>query len=652
MQLQLDGMKPVDGETTFSEILASLGVTPGPKLADRFGDALKEWANKSIARPIRTLSLFSGAGGLDIAFHDAGFQILESVEIEKKFAATLENNSETGGYFEGTKVNCIDIRDFSMPKASKIDFIIGGPPCQTFSSAGRRANGVLGITDQRGTLFQEYVRLLNELKPKGFLFENVYGITGADNGNVWEEIKDAFAQAGYTISYRVLDAADYGVPQHRERMFIVGVKKGKFCFPLPTHGPDSLDCQPFTTAHEALKGVSKSHAKEANELKGRYGHLLKDIPEGLNYSFFTEKMGHPNPIFGWRSKFSDFLYKADRNKPVRTIKAQGGQYTGPFHWSARPFTVNEMKRLQTFPDRFELVGGRQVAVHQIGNSVPCQIGRILALSIMQQVFELQMPFRLPLMDDSHKLGFRTRKRELNSHYRVTAQDAIALLAPQNSLPKRLKKYKRVGTVSSNFNWVEDDTATTIVDVSIGNSKWEFNASSVLGTDKKVCSPFLLRLIPDSILGWGLEGVSVKMSGTDLDENQFRCLWKLFENQLISQGIKADLVQLAEYYQYESRFITELDTKTIPSKRWGIVSKVLRGELTREIHHTSVFEKDWSMNTKGVMETMVWLRSLGYEIRNSNTNPQIPKNSFLIPYSFPSLTGSSVQTSKNLGKSNV
>src|SRR4030043_1109271 len=101
---------------------------------------------------------------------------------------------------------------------------MGGPPCQTFSAAGRRAAGVSGTTDPRGQLFKEYVRILNQLKPKGFLFENVYAIVGAQGGSAWKEIQEAFKGAGYNLHYRVLDTADYGVPQHRERLIIVGTR--------------------------------------------------------------------------------------------------------------------------------------------------------------------------------------------------------------------------------------------------------------------------------------------------------------------------------------------------------------------------------------------------------------------------------------------
>ncbi|MCX6419292.1 MAG: DNA (cytosine-5-)-methyltransferase, partial [Actinobacteria bacterium] len=293
--------------------------------------------------------MYSGAGGLDIAFHDLGFDVVEMVEIEKKFVDTLIRNTGPGQYLADSQPNCIDVRDYDPEFDSDIDFIIGGPPCQTFSAAGRRAAGVKGTTDSRGTLFEEYVRLLKKFKPSGFLFENVYGITGADDGLAWTGIKEAFSEAGYKISFRVLDAADYGVPQHRERMFIVGTKKEIFKFPRPTHGPDSPDKRNFHTARTAVNNLELTEKEKDVGLGGRYGHLLQEIPPGLNYSFFTEKMGHPNPIFAWRSKFSDFLYKANPDVPVRTIKAQGGQYTGPFHWDSRPFSVTEMKRLQTFP---------------------------------------------------------------------------------------------------------------------------------------------------------------------------------------------------------------------------------------------------------------------------------------------------------------
>ena len=161
--------------------------------ADLFGESLRKYANESLPK-IKTLSLFSGGGGLDIGFHDAGFEIIEAVEIEQAFVNSLQQNAGQGKYF-GTeaKINCIDIKLYK-PNFSSIDFIIGGPPCKTFSAAGARAMGVAGTKDERGNLFQEYVRILSLLKPKGFLFENVYRIIGANKGEDLASIKAASAE--------------------------------------------------------------------------------------------------------------------------------------------------------------------------------------------------------------------------------------------------------------------------------------------------------------------------------------------------------------------------------------------------------------------------------------------------------------------------
>jgi len=396
----------IDGESSIEFICASLGCRHGtPGWPDDFGNGLRRLFDHNPGRRIRTLSLFSGAGGLDIGFSDAGFDIVDSVEIEKKFCATLELNSGEGKRFNHSKVNCIDIREFSGHELGRIDFIIGGPPCQTFSAAGRRANGVLGMTDARGVLFREYVRLLHELNPMGFLFENVYGLTGAQGGEAWREIQDSFAEAGYTISSRILDAADFGVPQHRERLIIVGVRNGSYRFPRPTHGPDSLANTPYYAAGTAISGLRLTDEERKPGLGGRFGYLLDEIPPGLNYSYYTKEMGHPKPVFAWRSKFSDFLYKADPAAPVRTIKAQGGAYTGPLHWDNRFFACAEYKRLQTFPDDYEISGGKQVAVKQIGNSVPPQLARILAISIQAQLFAFSFPFHLDYLNAEDKLTY-------------------------------------------------------------------------------------------------------------------------------------------------------------------------------------------------------------------------------------------------------
>jgi len=131
-----------------------------PSRPDQFGEYLSQWSQSPSGAQIPTLSLFSGAGGLDIGFSQAGFDVKMAIEIEPTFAATLTCNARTKGILGNTAVRACDIREFEPTSGDRVDFIIGGPPCQTFSAAGRRAGGVLGTSDERGNLFAEYVRLL------------------------------------------------------------------------------------------------------------------------------------------------------------------------------------------------------------------------------------------------------------------------------------------------------------------------------------------------------------------------------------------------------------------------------------------------------------------------------------------------------------
>lgn len=353
-----------------------------------------------------TLSLFSGAGGLDIGFHRAGFRIAACIEIDKAACQTLELNR--GRYLDAECqiLNC-DIREVAPSdiRIKNFDFIIGGPPCQSFSAIGRRAGGVDGTQDQRGSLFEHYCRLVQFYQPQGFLFENVRGILGANKGEDWKQIVSAFAELGYQLSYKVLDSADYGVPQHRERLIMIGVRGVPVKFPAPTHGPDSPSQRAYLTAQSAIADL-QDHDEPSHSYSGKYGSLLAEVPPGNNYHFFTREMGYPQPIFAWRSRFSDFLYKADPDKPVRTIVASLGAYSGPFHWKNRKFTIQEFKRLQTFPDDYEFAGG-QAAMKQIGNSVPPIFAEQLARATLQQVFGGD--YKVDLIEADEKLSFDGRK---------------------------------------------------------------------------------------------------------------------------------------------------------------------------------------------------------------------------------------------------
>ena len=613
-----------------------------PAWPDAFGSHIKAICERLGNNPIRTLSLFSGAGGLDIGFTDAGFEIVESVEIEDKFCETLEMNSGVGKRFAGSHVNCIDIRDYSSKTLGKVDFIIGGPPCQTFSAAGRRANGVLGTADARGILFREYVRLLKELSPVGFLFENVYGITGAQNGEAWNEIKDAFRAAGYRLFFRILDAADYGVPQHRERLIIVGLKSGEFRFPRPTHGPDSIDGMPFYNAGTAVEGVPLTAEEAKPGLGGRFGHLLPDIPPGLNYSFYTEKLGHPNPVFAWRSKFSDFLYKADPSAPVRTIKASGGAYTGPLHWSNRFFALGEYKRLQTFPDDYAISGSKQIAVKQIGNSVPPQLARILAIAIQTQVFHARLPFQLPLLEKDEVLSFRKRKSDLTREYQGKAARAIGKKTCETV--KKLSDTSYFCSLSDSFRFEKTSALQSEFAVSF-DSKKGLAVRESANPEKQSPVRMIIHVSPNGD-GWILGTDKVDIEIRSDKEKAFTVGWKAFEQLVADNNVKADLVQLNGYYQYSPKL--RCSCEFFGDFRFKhVVASVVAGHDVARILSTQELAEDWNMSDSEVWFAAEFLRTLGYEVRNSNTNPQIPQDHWLVPYAFPTFTQRSVQLRKKL-----
>lgn len=627
----------------FAEALDAFGVKEKSGWPDEFGKAIDSWLKKHHRDKVQTLSLFTGAGGLDIGFHDVGFHSQEMVEIDQRFVDTLDENSNKKKRFEGSVPKCIDIREYKPSSNMKVDFIIGGPPCQTFSSAGRRASGVMGTDDPRGMLFAEYVRLLKKLKPKGFLFENVYGITGAQGGKAWEDIKKAFQDAGYKIFYRVLDAADYGVPQHRERLFIVGLKNGEFKFPYPTHGPDSEDGRPHYSAGLAVK-TAKSD-EPFKRVNGRYGHLLDDIPAGLNYSFYTKKLGHPNPVFAWRSKFSDFLYKADPAVPVRAIKAQGGQYTGPFSWENRYFTIAELKRLQSFPDDFELVGGRQVAIHQIGNSVPPQIGRILGLAILDQVFGVKLPFKIKYLSDDQQLSFRNRKRLKTDVYARNAKEAIKTIQPVKKIIPKKATLRVTRYLGPNFEWsVKPSQGFRGAEI-VKKISDDTLALTVGGRKRR---RFAITIRPADSADWDLPFKQITLVSEGCEKMHLTILWKALEEEVRSQFGFADLVQLSGYYQYSPRIraVFYHNSAKDESDFWSLLQRILEsnGALEIDLKRPTLFE---FKNTGSTETALRELKSLGYEIRNRNTNPQIRDGVYLIPYIFPTLTRDSVQLRKHL-----
>lgn len=359
---------------------------------------------------IRTLSLFSGGGGLDIGFEKAGFEIVFATDFNHDCCETLKlNKGITLSNNLVVEEHDITTMDYNI-LPDNIDMIIGGPPCQTFSASARRAGGAAGKLDKRGNLFECYVEIVHRLQPKAFLFENVRGILGTNKGKDFQDIVAAFAAEGYTIEHRILDAEDYGVPQQRERMFIVGHRlTKKFLYPKPVYGPDSTKQVPYPKVGEFISDLKMSE-QDIEDTKfegGKYSSLLPLVPPGSNYLHFTAKRGYPNPIFAYRSRFSDFLYKADPETCVKTLIASPGKYTGPLHWDNRYLTVAEYKRIQGFPDEHVFYGDRVAQIRQIGNSVCPKIAYYMALAIKEQIFGIQTG--IEYLGEKDILSFDKRK---------------------------------------------------------------------------------------------------------------------------------------------------------------------------------------------------------------------------------------------------
>lgn len=338
------------------------------------------------------ISLFSGAGGLDLGIEEAGFRVAGAVEINEEAADTMEKN------FHGLAGPVIrqDIREVSTKEILRAaglrgrerpDLLVGGPPCVAFSKSGFWLEWKREGRDPAAGLLTAYTRVLEEAKPRAFMFENVYALTYKNNqSRPWfDRLLIDIGSAGYRFEWRVLNAADYGVPQLRPRVFVVGTRKGerKPLLPEPTHGgkwerrsTGSAE-RPHVTTQEAFEGLS-TDPEPTEEVGGQWGHLLPQVPPGSNYLHFTEERGHRQPLFKWRSRYWNFLLKLDPSRPSPVIQARPGPYVGPFHWENRRLRVAEIKRLFTFPDDFGFVGSRNSVQAQLGNSVPPALARAVA----------------------------------------------------------------------------------------------------------------------------------------------------------------------------------------------------------------------------------------------------------------------------------
>ena len=344
------------------------------------------------------ISLFAGAGGMDLGAEAAGFEVRAAVELNADAAATMEKNF-THLASEVIQEDILQVptrrilRSADLTGRERPALLIGGPPCTPFSKSGFWLEWKRLGLDPDASLLQAYTRVLAEARPRYFVLENVYALTYNNRASrpAFERLLREIDDAGYHCQAKVLNAADFGVPQLRPRLFVIGVPKG--C-PLPSH-PEATHggtwerqttgnfARPHVTSGEALAGfVTEPEAEEV--VRGQYADLLPDVPPGDNYLCFTAKRGHPDPKFEWRSRYWSFLLKLDPGRPSPTIQAQPGPNVGPFHWDNRRLRVPEVKRLFTFPDDFGFVGSRSSVQAQLGNAVP----PLLAESVTRAVADL------------------------------------------------------------------------------------------------------------------------------------------------------------------------------------------------------------------------------------------------------------------------
>ncbi len=295
------------------------------------------------------------------------------------------------------------------------DILIGGPPCQPFSKSGYWVRGeTLRLKDPRADTLRGYLAVLQITRPRTFLLENVGGLAYADKNEglrfILDGVRRINAETGtdYRVSWKVINTAEYGVPQIRERTFLVGSRDGRgFRFPSPTHSSASTveskdlfsesPIQPFRTAWDALGDLPEPDGEEQQKLRmgGMWRDLLPSIPEGENYLWHTDRKGGI-PLFGWRTRYWSFLLKLSKVLPSWTIQAQPGSAIGPFHWQNRRLSFKELSRIQTFPDGLSIDAGRTEMQRMLGNAVPSLIAEVLAHEIRRQLLDssLDRPYLL------------------------------------------------------------------------------------------------------------------------------------------------------------------------------------------------------------------------------------------------------------------
>lgn len=332
---------------------------------------------------MKVVSFFAGAGGLDLGFEKAGFDVVWANEYDKEIWETYERNHKN------TVLDRRSIVDIPSSDVPDCDGIIGGPPCQSWSEAGSKK----GIADKRGQLFYEFMRILADKKPKFFLAENVSGMLLPAHKEALANIKQMFTDIGYDLSFQLLNVSDFGVPQDRKRVFFIGYRKDlglKFQFPIATTPENKI------TLEKAIGDLKDNvlPAKEGNYTNGK--DCLVKNHEYMIGGFSSIFMSR-NRVRSW-DEVSFTIQAGGRHAPIhpqapkmKFIEQNLREFVKGKEKLYRRLSVRECARIQTFPDSFTFHYSSVVAGYKmIGNAVPVRMGKVLAQKIYDDLSNLKV----------------------------------------------------------------------------------------------------------------------------------------------------------------------------------------------------------------------------------------------------------------------
>lgn len=327
----------------------------------------------------KTIELFAGAGGLALGIEKAGFETIGLVEFNKDACDTLRKNRPDWNVIcdDIANVSGQNLEELFHIKRGELDLLSGGAPCQSFSYAGKR----LGLEDARGTLFYHYAVFLEKLQPKMFLFENVRGLLTHDKGKTYQTILNIFEKAGYDIQKEVLNAWDYGVAQKRERLITIGIRKD-LSEKLTYIFPEKHEYKPVL--RDVLQNVPASCGVPYGENKRKIFEL---VPPGGYWRDIDPEIARTYMKSCWNMEGgrTGILRRMSMDEPSLTVLTSPSQkQTERCHpLEARPFTVRENARCQSFPDEWEFCGSVMSQYKQVGNAVPVN----LAYEVAKKIYE-------------------------------------------------------------------------------------------------------------------------------------------------------------------------------------------------------------------------------------------------------------------------